>query len=298
MLSNSDAYCFNLLKKAVTTTFLERNHTTRKIEEWKGEEIVAFQEDLFSKVKAKVSEKWFYTYFKNTPEKLPRIDMLNLLSNYIGYKSWEAFKIKHPFKEKIKKRNKAFYFVPIVILVVLTSIYVSKTKKQTFHFCFINEITNNPITNTPLSLQVLLKNESPLHFKTDSLGCFEYTTLESQIKLVVQSPYYKTDTIVRSIHSNSNKTVKVASDDYALILDYYVNKNKKDWEKHKEKLNNLISNNAKIYRLFGNNLGIEIYSKEDFIRLTTIPTSTLKRIKILDKVIEEDKIVTLKFIVK
>ena len=54
-----------------------------------------FQEDLFQEVKGKVSEKWFYTYFKNDAPKLPRIDMLNLLSSYVGFENWYAFKSAH-----------------------------------------------------------------------------------------------------------------------------------------------------------------------------------------------------------
>jgi hypothetical protein len=45
------------------------------------------------KAKGNISEKSFYTYFKTSPvTKLPRIDMLNLLSIYAGYDSWYEFK--------------------------------------------------------------------------------------------------------------------------------------------------------------------------------------------------------------
>lgn len=91
-MSESDIYYFNLLKKEVASTFLKNYSASKTIKDWKGDEIIAFQEDLFIKVKGRVSEKWFYTYFKNTPEKLPRIDMLNLLSNYIGLENWNALK--------------------------------------------------------------------------------------------------------------------------------------------------------------------------------------------------------------
>jgi hypothetical protein len=50
--------------------------------------------------------------------------------------------------------------------------------------------------------------------------------------------------------------------------------------------------------LFKNNIDIELYSKEEFISMLTIPTKSLKRTEILDKTIENGKIVTLKFMVK
>src|SRR5690606_36144211 len=46
----------------------------------------------------------FYTYFKNSPvTKLPRIDMLNILSVYAGYVSWYDFKKNHLFADEILK---------------------------------------------------------------------------------------------------------------------------------------------------------------------------------------------------
>lgn len=296
-MNEQDVYYFNLLKKGVTTTFLKHNNAPNLIEDWKGEEIVAFQEDLFAKVKARVSEKWFYTYFKNKTEKLPRIDMLNLLSEYVGVKDWNTFKAMH--KKDIKTMSKRLiYLVLLLSFVIISYLYFAFTSKNQFHFCFVDNIKNEAITQVSLDIKVLQDNESPLYFKTDSTGCFYFETKNDRIKFVVQSPYHKTDTIIRYIHSNTNKTVKLNTDDYALMLHYYSNGNVKDWKKHKQQLNRLIADDAKIYQLFGDNIGVELFTKEDFIRLITIPTNTLKRIEILDKTLREEKIVTLKFIVK
>ncbi|WP_313215533.1 hypothetical protein, partial [Soonwooa sp.] len=60
-------------------------------------DIIYFQEDLRKYAKGNISEKSFYTYFKTSPvSKLPRIDMLNLLSNYAGYESWFNYKKLKP----------------------------------------------------------------------------------------------------------------------------------------------------------------------------------------------------------
>lgn len=297
-MNEEDIYYFNLLKKRVATTFLKENEASIAIENWKGEEIIAFQEDLFFKVKGRVSEKWFYTYFKKTPEKLPRIDMLNLLTRYIGLENWNVFKATQQYKIK-KNKAKLNYRLPLIgFLMILIGLFFYTPSKHQYQFCFVDTIKNEFIVKTRLDIKVLQKNESPLHFKTDSLGCFKYESENDYITFVVKSPYHKTDTITRYIHSNNNSTVKVASDDYALLLDYYANGNSKDREKHKEQLNSLIDDNAQIYQFFSNDIGIELYTKEDFIRLTTLPTNEVKRIKILEKNMKSNKIVRLKFIIK
>lgn len=96
---------FEQLKKEVQTQYLD-NHTPSfdDISKWKGIDIIYFQEDLRKIAKGNISEKSFYTYFKNSPvTKLPRIDMLNILSIYAGYVSWYDFKKKHLFADEILK---------------------------------------------------------------------------------------------------------------------------------------------------------------------------------------------------
>lgn len=88
---------FERLKKEVQAQFL-KNHTPSfdDISKWKGIDIIYFQEDLRKSAKGNISEKSFYTYFKNSPSsKLPRIDMLNLLCIYAGYQSWHDFRKNH-----------------------------------------------------------------------------------------------------------------------------------------------------------------------------------------------------------
>ena len=87
---------FEKLKEQIQAQYL-KNHTPSfdELSKWKGIDIIYFQEDLRKIAKGNISEKSFYTYFKTTPtSKLPRIDMLNLLSIYVGFKSWSDFK-KH-----------------------------------------------------------------------------------------------------------------------------------------------------------------------------------------------------------
>lgn len=104
-MSDLDLLNFEQLKNEVQSQYLE-NHTPSfdDISKWKGIDIIYFQEDLRKIAKGNISEKTFYTYFKNSPvTKLPRIDMLNILSIYAGYVSWYDFKKKHLFSDEILK---------------------------------------------------------------------------------------------------------------------------------------------------------------------------------------------------
>ncbi|WP_304343335.1 hypothetical protein [Chryseobacterium koreense] len=102
-MSDLDLLHFEQLKKEVQTQYLE-NYTPsdEDISKWKGIDIIYFQEDLRKRAKGNISEKSFYTYFKTAPvTKLPRIDMLNILSAYAGYMSWYDFKKNHLFADEI-----------------------------------------------------------------------------------------------------------------------------------------------------------------------------------------------------
>ena len=104
-MSDLDLLHFEQLKNEVQTQYLD-NHTPSfdDISKWKGIDIIYFQEDLRKIAKGNISEKSFYTYFKNSPvTKLPRINMLNILSIYAGYISWYDFKKNHLFADEILK---------------------------------------------------------------------------------------------------------------------------------------------------------------------------------------------------
>jgi hypothetical protein len=104
-LTDLDILHFEQLKKDVQAQYLkEYTPSYDDISKWKGIDIIYFQEDLRKKAKGNISEKSFYTYFKNSPvTKLPRIDMLNLLSIYAGYDSWYEFKKQHLFAGELLK---------------------------------------------------------------------------------------------------------------------------------------------------------------------------------------------------
>ncbi|MCX8532146.1 hypothetical protein [Chryseobacterium luquanense] len=107
-MTDLDLLHFEQLKKDVQAQYLkEYNPSYDEISKWKGIDIIYFQEDLRKKAKGNISEKSFYTYFKSSPvSKLPRIDMLNLLSIYTGYDSWYDFKKSHLFAGELLTDDK------------------------------------------------------------------------------------------------------------------------------------------------------------------------------------------------
>ncbi|MCT2563066.1 hypothetical protein [Chryseobacterium herbae] len=106
-MTDLDLLHFEQLKKDVQTEYLKKSTPSHDdISKWKGIDIIYFQEDLRKKAKGNISEKSFYTYFKTSPvTKLPRIDMLNLLSIYAGYESWYDFKKQHLFAGELLLEN-------------------------------------------------------------------------------------------------------------------------------------------------------------------------------------------------
>lgn len=109
-MTDLDLLHFEQLKKDVQAQYLkEYTPSFDDISKWKGIDIIYFQEDLRKKAKGNISEKSFYTYFKNAPvTKLPRIDMLNLLSIYAGYDSWYEFKKQHLFAGELLQDEKDY----------------------------------------------------------------------------------------------------------------------------------------------------------------------------------------------
>ncbi|MDC8102030.1 hypothetical protein [Chryseobacterium rhizosphaerae] len=140
-MADLDLLHFEQLKKDVQSQYLkEYTPSHDDISKWKGIDIIYFQEDLRKKAKGNISEKSFYTYFKTSPvTKLPRIDMLNLLSIYAGYDSWYEFKKQHLFAgellqeienledEDLKELEKTVQLAPEL---PKTEIPVQKTETQ------------------------------------------------------------------------------------------------------------------------------------------------------------------------
>ncbi len=271
------------------------------ISDWKGQNIIDFQTELRFKQSEHISEKWFYTHMKSTNSKLPRIDILIFLSKYVGCKNWDEFKIKNRDANNFvpdDKSNRVFYFVPIILLVILGLFYLGfkSMYTQEYSFCFYDNDTKNPVINSIIEISVLNDEESPVNYLCNVDGCFTIKTNKRILKFIVETPYYHTDTIVRTLNKfNRTENVKLRIDDYSVMIQYFSNSNVDDWLKRRENLNLMFSDSAKIFQVLEGTIGMEIYNKWDFINKLTVPASSLRDIEIIDAKYEGEKITRLRF---
>ncbi|MBP6872897.1 MAG: hypothetical protein KBC43_12880 [Bacteroidales bacterium] len=273
------------------------------ISEWKGQDIVNFQEELLQKVNAHISEKWFYTHMKSVGTTLPRIDVLNLLSRYAGYADWNDFVYRNGGKKPkpaVSSGNRYFILVPVMVIVILGIFYLVNrlVSNRNYTFCFYDATTREQITHADIEVKIILENESPITYLCSSDGCFTLKTDRSFIKMVVNSPYYRADTINRTLKKfNPQEIIGLQANDYALMLHYFSEMNTEDWQKRRLKLDEMFDESAMIYQVVNDisGTGMELYSKWEFIDKLTMPSHSLKNIEILDTKYIGDRIAVLRF---
>lgn len=186
-MSDLDLLHFEQLKNEVQTQYLE-NHTPSHddISRWKGIDIIYFQEDLRKIAKGNISEKSFYTYFKNSPvTKLPRIDMLNILSVYAGYVSWYDFKKNHLFADEILKEGddldeneveeleKTVENSPVEEAKIPTSEIAPKTEEKAFETTIANS-----------DLQISATDNQTIKQSNENLSTYDTSEQKSTFSLV------------------------------------------------------------------------------------------------------------------
>ena len=186
-MSDLDLLHFEQLKNEVQTQYLE-NHTPSHddISRWKGIDIIYFQEDLRKIAKGNISEKSFYTYFKNSPvTKLPRIDMLNILSVYAGYVSWYDFKKNHLFADEILKEGddldeneveeleKTVENSPVEEAKIPTSEIAPKTEEKAFETTIANS-----------DLQISATDNQTIKQSNENLSTYDTSEQKSTFSIV------------------------------------------------------------------------------------------------------------------
>ncbi|MCW4452823.1 hypothetical protein OK344_11480 [Kaistella sp. BT6-1-3] len=186
-MSDLDLLHFEQLKSEVQSQYLkDHSPSFDEISKWKGIDIIYFQEDLRKKAKGNISEKSFYTYFKNSPvTKLPRIDMLNILSVYAGYVSWYDFKKNHLFADEILKDYEELQESEIEELekeVENTQILEPDTEKEE-----IPQIAIPKETNLAEEKSILQNNDidnQTIEIKKEELSTYDLSENKSTFSLV------------------------------------------------------------------------------------------------------------------
>ena len=296
---------FSLLKKEIALTMM-RSYPgiDPNISNWKGQEIIEFQEDLISKVNGKLSEKWFYTHMKASNATLPRIDVLNLLSQYAGYSNWQEFRHKNMDQigvtGKSGKSMSILIRIPLLLLAVMVLLYIilKMINTQNYRFTFIDSDTGEPIINNEIRSELYMENESPANHISDREGSIIIRTNKSRVRMIIKAPYYLTDTVVRTLRKfKHNELVSLKADYYALMIRYFSESDVGSWEKRRGQLADILSEDAIIYQFPDKNAaeGMALYTKWEFIDKITMPTSSLRQIEIVDCRYRNDKIILLRF---
>ena len=303
-MQGRDFQAFRLLKVEIAERMRQSYPGINpSIADWKGQDIVNFQEELLQKVNAHISEKWFYTHIKSEKSTLPRIDILNLLSRYAGYSGWDDFMVKHSEHQaeevSVKKANRYFIYVPVLVIVIL-GIFIGFYKlfsTQDYIFRFYDADTKEPITNNLIEISLMRDGESPVSYLCRADGSFILKTDRARVKFIVKTPYYLTDTSVRTLDKFSRtETVKLRPNNYALMLHYFSSMNVKDWQKRRNQMDRMISDSAMIYQVFDKgSTGLELYNKWEFINKMTLPAKSLKEIEILDTKYDHGRIYLIRF---
>lgn len=304
---------FELLKQEVEATFRQQSISCQEsIHEWKGKQITLFQESLSEQVGGYVSEKWFYTHLKvEKNEKLPRIDMLNLLARYVGAEDWQDFLSRTTVDSKpevlakeptiAKKTRRPTFLLPVGILILggmfLLVSFFDKTER--YQFCIVDQDDGMPIVAQNIEVFLLKEGESPLPLKVDSLGCLFIETSEEQLMtLKIQALYYQPILIQRAFKSaKMQETIALKKDDYALMIHYFSTNKMEDWKERRAQLDLMLSAEAQIIQIHNKTGGgMALYNKEEFINKMTMPIKSLKNINILETKYEGKQIVEIRFV--
>ena len=304
-VKDKDLQTFELLKKKIVERMQQSfPGINPSISEWKGQEIVDFQEELLQGVNAHISEKWFYNHLKSGKETLPRIDILNLLSKYAGYSNWDDFKFRNTGNEiavadLTKRANRYFIYIPMLVLIILGIMFLlfKMVSTKDYKFRFYDADTREPVTNNIIEVNVLREGESPVSYLCGPDGSFILKTDKINVRFEVKSPLYQTDTIIRILDKFSREEiVQLRPNNYAMMLQYFSTMNVKDWQRRRDQLNLMIADSAMIYQVFGKEaVGLELYNKWEFINKLTLPSTGLKDIEILDTRYQGDKITLIRF---
>ena len=304
-MQNHNHTLFDLLLQKVGKKLQETHpEVTLPISEWKGENIELLREELLQKTNGTISEKWFYTHVKNKQDRLPRVDTLNILCQYIDEKSWNSFVHKNTIDYADKKEittlntTSSFVWKKIVIIgiVILPLLYfIFRKEKTTYTFCFVDKHTHLPVIDSFLEIKLIKANETPIFIPLKN-NCF--TGKGNTVEFVVKGRFYKPLHITRSISNTPNytETIFVAPDDYTMMLHLFANSKVKDWKKRRKNLSEIMHNDLKVYEVNEDGYTMDVFNKKEFINKLTLPTRGLKKISIGNTQYKDGKIAFIKFI--
>ena len=281
MLDENFLY-FRLLKESLVKKLQKKYpEIGNNISAWKGKEIRFFQRDLEEHVNGRISEKSFYTYFKTEIEKTPRIDILDLLCQYIGQEDWVTFKNNNQLKTK---KNRYFFIGIATIVVMLGATIIFMLSKPTkYTISVVDAYTNSFLDPNQLKIVQLYDDQSPKEIVEIDDSSYALLANKSEVKFVIVAPYFHTDTILRKVSNLSQyEKISIFPNDYALLIHSLSRSNDEDWSKRRMQLSKIISDEARIIQISADGgIAVELYNKHEFINKLTIPVNSLRNIDII-----------------
>jgi predicted DNA-binding transcriptional regulator AlpA len=253
--------------------------------------------------KQTISEKWIYMHLKpKTNSKIPRKDMLNILSQFVGYSGWDEFTFEEKVFEskeskEVTKSKTKFWFSLFILIFGIVIIFIYFYKKEAPKSKVIelnNEFTNEKINSNEVKVYEVNDSVSkPLEIKE---GKVQVSNEDKKTKLVIKSPFYKTKTIDLNANGEVSETNKIdlKPDDYAMMLKAFMSSDIKDWKTRKEQLDKILSDDLEVMVMLKDNLGAEYFNKTEFSQKLIIPTVSLRKMKIIE--IEKEANQKIKFI--
>ncbi|WP_442787816.1 hypothetical protein [Flavobacterium suncheonense] len=285
---------FFQLKLSVLETYRKQHpYFTGSWKTFSSQDIFNLIDSIQLNTKQSVSEKWIYTHLKpEQNEKLPRKDMLDILSQYVGLSGWDEFKfqykgtaISEETEEAIISKtgnSKAFYVIGICLILILAALFLKNV--------FVPEKKTIELKDT-FTKEKIATDEVKAFVVNDSVEKaipIKNGILEVGVKdiVVLKSPFYEGKQI--TVSSNSEpQIIELKPDDYGMMLKAFMQSDIKDWEIRKAQLEMILSDNLEVMVMLKDNLGVEYFDKKEFTQQLVVPTPSLKQLKIV--VLEKDK---------
>lgn len=285
----TDLEFFYQLKKSVLEQY--QNSYPYFNGSWKSfsaQDILNLIDDIQLITKQSISEKWIYTHLKpETNQKLPRKDMLDILSVYVGKSGWDEF----VFNGNIKENNNNFKLVfsnKIGILVLVFGVLIAGffiwkfLSKEEQKLEFQNSFTKDSIAKEEVKAYVVEDTvEKQIDLNSSTFN------IDKATKVVLKSPFYKPK-VITILPNEPIAKVELNPNDYAMMLKAFMKSDIKDWQTRKEQLNKILSDNLEVMVMLQNNLGAEYFNKQEFSQKVILPTASLKKLKIVELKQEND----------
>ncbi|AWI26469.1 hypothetical protein [Flavobacterium pallidum] len=241
-------------------------------------------------LKERISEKWIYTHLKpETNEKLPRKDMLDILSRFVGYSGWDEFRLKDLSAVELKadrsqiwkKRRLIIYAILMLIMVSGLAVYFypSDQKKHTIELK--DEFTKKNLRPEDVKIYQIEDNKKiPLEIRDEKV---EVTVNKGKsTKIVIESPYYQNKTVEIKQPEQKQTEVLMKPDDYAMMLKAFMLSDVKDWQTRKQQLDKILADDVEVLLMLRDNLGTEYMNKQEFSGKIVIPTDAVRKMKIVE----------------